>query len=82
MLFGILGAFTLASWRILERSWDDPEGSSDSRVILSCFRMALEPTFLTLVARESSLKLDRFSGLPGGTPEFRIRTSGRVSRKQ
>ena len=35
MLFGMLGAFTLASWRILERSWDDPEVSSDSRVILS-----------------------------------------------
>ena len=40
--------------------------------------MALEPSFLAFVALETSSKLDRFSGLPGGTPEFRIRASGRV----
>ena len=27
------------------------------------------------VALETGLKIDRFSGLPGGTPEFRTRTS-------
>ena len=38
--------------------------------------MALEPSFLAFVALETSSKLDRFSGMPGATPDFRIRTSG------
>ena len=40
--------------------------------------MALEPSFLAFVALETSSKLDRFSEMPGATPDFRIRTSGRV----
>ena len=40
--------------------------------------MALEPSFLAFVALETSSKLDRFSGMPGATPDFRIRTSGRA----
>ena len=39
--------------------------------------MALEPSFLAFVALETSSKLDRFSGMPGATPDFRIRASGR-----
>ena len=34
---------------------------------------------MALVALETGSKIDRFSGLPGGTPEFRTRTSGRVT---
>ena len=30
---------------------------------------------MAFVALEIGLKIDRFSGLPGGTPEFRTRTS-------
>ena len=37
------------------------------------------PVFMTFVALETGLKTDRFSGLPGGTPEFRQRTSGVVT---
>ena len=159
--FGMLGASTLASWRSLGRSWDDPgtlegtrkgpvrsrlgfyrffgdfgdpfwelfwyfwtketvffisissllfllvfgskfgcpglqkqafgmEGiakinfrrnwiSCDSRVIFSWFWVALGPIFMAFVALETGLKINRFSGLPGGTPEFRQRTSGRVT---
>ena len=33
---------------------------------------------MAFVALEIGLKINRFSGLPGGTPEFRIRTSGKV----
>ena len=31
---------------------------------------------MAFVALEIGLKINRFSGLPGGTPEFRQRTSG------
>ena len=31
------------------------------------------------VALETGSKIDSFSGLPGGTPEFRQRTSGKVT---
>ena len=41
--------------------------------------MALGAIFTVFVALETGLKTDRFSGLPGGTPEFRQRTSGRVT---
>ena len=41
--------------------------------------MALGPIFMVFVALETGLKIHRFSGLPGGTPEFRQRTSGRVT---
>ena len=34
---------------------------------------------MAFVALEIGLKINRFSGLPGGTPEFRTRTSGRVT---
>ena len=34
---------------------------------------------MAFVALEIGLKINRFSGLPGGTPEFRQRTSGRVT---
>ena len=34
---------------------------------------------MAFVAPETGLKINRFSGLPGGTPEFRTRTSGRVT---
>ena len=34
---------------------------------------------MAFVALETGSKIDRFSGLPGGTPEFRTRTSGRVT---
>ena len=37
--------------------------------------MALGLIFMAFVALEIGLKTDRFSGLPGGTPEFRQRTS-------
>ena len=40
--------------------------------------MALERSFLAFVALETGSKLDRFSGMPGAIPDFRIRTSGRV----
>ena len=33
---------------------------------------------MAFVALETGSKIDRFSGLPGGTPEFRQRTSGVV----
>ena len=33
---------------------------------------------MAFVALEIGLKINRFSGLPGGTPEFRQRTSGKV----
>ena len=33
---------------------------------------------MAFVALETGLKINRFSGLPGGTPEFRQRTSGKV----
>ena len=41
--------------------------------------MALGPIFMAFVALETGLKIDRFSGLPGGTPEFRQCTSVRVT---
>ena len=34
---------------------------------------------MAFVALEIGLKINRFSGLPGGTPEFRQRTSVRVT---
>ena len=34
---------------------------------------------MAFVVPEIGLKTDRFSGLPGGTPEFRQRTSVRVT---
>ena len=34
---------------------------------------------MAFVALEAGLKIDRFSGLPGGTPEFRQCTSVRVT---
>ena len=34
---------------------------------------------MAFVALETGSKIDRFSGLPGGTPEFRQRTSGVVT---
>ena len=37
--------------------------------------MALGPIFMAFVALETGLKINRFSGLPGGTPEFRTCTS-------
>ena len=37
--------------------------------------MALGPIFMAFVALEIGLKINRFSGLPGGTPEFRQCTS-------
>ena len=37
--------------------------------------MALGPIFMAFVALETGLKINRFSGLPGGTPEFRQCTS-------
>ena len=37
--------------------------------------MALGPISMAFVALEIGLKINRFSGLPGGTPEFRQRTS-------
>ena len=40
--------------------------------------MALGLIFMASVVPETGLKTDRFSGLPGGTPEFRQRTSGKV----
>ena len=40
--------------------------------------MALGLIFMAFVVPETGLKTDRFSGLPGGTPEFRQRTSGKV----
>ena len=33
---------------------------------------------MAFVALETGLKINRFSGLPGGTPEFRQCTSGKV----
>ena len=41
--------------------------------------MALGPIFMAFVALETGSKIDRFSGLPGGTPEFRQCTSVRVT---
>ena len=41
--------------------------------------MALGPIFMAFVALEIGLKINRFSGLPGGTPEFRQCTSVRVT---
>ena len=41
--------------------------------------MALGPIFMAFVALVTGLKIDRFSGLPGGTPEFRQCTSVRVT---
>ena len=40
---------------------------------------SLGTNFMDFVALETGSKIDRFSGLPGGTPEFRTRTSGRVT---
>ena len=37
--------------------------------------MVLGSIFIGFVALETGLKTDRFSGLPGGTPEFRQCTS-------
>ena len=53
--------------------------SYDSRVEFSWFWVALGAIFMAFVALETGLKIDRFSGLPGGTPEFRQRTSGKVT---
>ena len=41
--------------------------------------MALGLIFMAFVVPETGLKTDRFSGLPGGTPELRERTSVRVT---
>ena len=41
--------------------------------------MALGLIFMAFVVPETGLKTDRFSGLPGGTPEFRQCTSGVVT---
>ena len=37
--------------------------------------MALGLIFMVFVGLEAGSKIDDFSGLPGGTPEFRQRTS-------
>jgi hypothetical protein len=53
--------------------------SYDSRVEFSWFWVALGAIFMAFVALETGLKIDGFSGLPGGTPKFRERTSGVVT---
>ena len=53
--------------------------SYDSRVEFSWFWVALGVIFMAFVALETGLKIDGFSGLPGGTPKFRERTSGVVT---
>ena len=50
--------------------------SCDSRVDFSWFWVALGSIFMAFVALETGLKIDDFSGFPGGTPEFRQCTSG------
>ena len=41
--------------------------------------MALGLIFMVFVGLEAGLKVDDFSGFPGGTPELRERTSVRVT---
>ena len=53
--------------------------SYDSRVYFSWFWVALGLIFMAFVALETGLKTDGFSGLPGGTPKLRERTSGVVT---
>ena len=56
--------------------------SYDSRVDFSWFWVALGAIFMAFIALEIGLKIDGFSGLPGGTPKFRQRTSGVVTLPQ
>ena len=49
--------------------------SYNSRFDFSSFWVALGPIFMAFVVLETGLKIDGFSGVPGGAPELRQCTS-------
>ena len=52
--------------------------SGKIKLYFLCILVSLGPLFMTFGAMGAGLNFHGFSGLPGGKPEFRERTSGRV----